>query len=270
MYISQPSISQSINELEQELNVKLFDRIGKKLFLTHEGEIFLNYTRRILNLYDEGVKTVKDCSINSGGKIVIGASTTIGIYILPEIIKEFSASFKNIDISLIIENTKTIERLILENKVDFAFVEGEISSDEIIKETAWKDELVFICGDANELKNYDSIKGEQLENQKLIMREEGSGTREHTELFLRKNKIKFNKFLELGSTEAIKKTVEANLGVGCLSYRVVEDRIELGKLFSFRLKEGKIERDLYLIIHKDKFISNNMKKFIEYSRNTNI
>ncbi|VYT92369.1 LysR family transcriptional regulator [Clostridium tertium] len=270
MYISQPSISQSINELEQELNVKLFDRIGKKLFLTHEGEIFLNYTRRILNLYDEGVKTVKDCSINSGGKIVIGASTTIGIYILPEIIKEFSASFKNIDISLIIENTKTIERLILENKVDFAFVEGEISSDEIIKETAWKDELVFICGDANELKNYDSIKGEQLENQKIIMREEGSGTREHTELFLRKNKIKFNKFLELGSTEAIKKTVEANLGVGCLSYRVVEDRIELGKLFSFRLKEGKIERDLYLIIHKDKFISNNMKKFIEYSRNNNI
>ena len=70
MYINQPSISQSINELEHKLNVKLFDRIGKKLFLTHEGEIFLNYTRRILNLYDEGVKTVKDCSINSGGKIV--------------------------------------------------------------------------------------------------------------------------------------------------------------------------------------------------------
>ena len=60
MYISQPSISQSINELESELGVKLFDRIGKKLYLTHEGEVFLNYTRRILNLYDEGVKTIRD------------------------------------------------------------------------------------------------------------------------------------------------------------------------------------------------------------------
>ncbi|MDU5109285.1 MAG: LysR substrate-binding domain-containing protein [Clostridium sp.] len=270
MYISQPSISQSINELEQELNVKLFDRIGKKLFLTHEGEIFLNYARRILNLYDEGVKTIKDCSLNAGGKIVIGASTTIGTYILPEIIKEFSANFKGVEISLIIENTKTIERLILENKVDFAFVEGEITSDEIIKETAWKDELIFICGDSNNLKKYDLIDGKLLENEKFIIREEGSGTRDHTEIFLRKNKIKFNKFLELGSTEAIKKTVEANLGVGCLSYRVVEDRIEMGKLFSFRLKEGKIERDLYLIVHKDKFISNNMRKFIEYSKNTAI
>ena len=206
MYISQPSISQSINELEAELGAKLFDRIGKKLFLTHEGEVFLNYTRRILNLYDEGVKTIRDFNLNEKGKIVIGASTTIGIYILPEIIKEFSSEYKDIEISLIIENTKNIEKLILENKVDFAYVEGDIHSEEIIKEVAWKDELVFICGDKNDLRNYKEIEGRILENQKLIMREEGSGTREHTELFLKKNKIKFTTFLELGNTEAIKKT----------------------------------------------------------------
>lgn len=267
MYISQPSISQSIHELEEDLGVKLFDRIGKKLFLTHEGEVFLNYTRRILNLYDEGVKTIRDFSSNEIGKIVIGASTTIGIYILPDIIKDFSNKFKDIEISLIIENTKNIEKLILENRVDFAFIEGDIWSEEIQKEVFWKDELVFICGDQNIIKDYNEIPGKMLEDQKLIMREYGSGTREHTELFLKKNKIKFNTFLELGSTEAIKKSVEANLGVGCLSYRVVEDKVESGQLYMFRLLEGKIERDLYLIIHNDKFISNNMKVFIEYSKN---
>ena len=266
MYISQPSISQSINELEIELGAKLFDRIGKKLFLTHEGEVFLNYTRRILNLYDEGVKTIREFNVNGKGKIVIGASTTIGIYILPEIIKEFSSKYKDIEISLIIENTKNIEKLILENKVDFAYVEGDVHSDEIRKEVVWKDELVFICGDKNDLRNYKKIDGKVLENQKLIMREDGSGTREHTELFLKKNKIKFTTFLELGNTEAIKKTVEANLGVGCLSYRVVEDKVKSGELFIFRLLEGSIERDLYLISHNDKFISNNMKTFIEYTR----
>lgn len=266
MYISQPSISQSINELESELGAKLFDRIGKKLFLTHEGEVFLNYTRRILNLYDEGVKTIREFNVNGKGKIVIGASTTIGIYILPEIIKEFSSKYKDIEISLIIENTKNIEKLILENKVDFAYVEGDVHSDEIRKEVVWKDELVFICGDKNDLRNYKKIDGKVLENQKLIMREDGSGTREHTELFLKKNKIKFTTFLELGNTEAIKKTVEANLGVGCLSYRVVEDKVKSGELFIFRLLEGSIERDLYLISHNDKFISNNMKTFIEYTR----
>ena len=266
MYISQPSISQSINELESELGVKLFDRIGKKLYLTHEGEVFLNYTRRILNLYDESVKIIRDINLNEKGKLVIGASTTIGIYILPEIIKEFSSKFKDIEISLIIENTKNIEKLILENKVDFAFVEGDIHSEEIIKEVIWKDELVFICGEENALKNYKQVYVNEIANEKLIMREEGSGTREHTELFFKKNKIKFSTFLELGSTEAIKKTVEANLGISCLSYIVVKDKIKNNELYMFRLNEGKIERDLFLILHSDKFISNNMKAFIEYSK----
>ena len=263
MYISQPSISQSINELESELEVKLFDRIGKKLYLTHEGEAFLKYTRRILNLYEEGVKTIRDINLNEKGKLIIGASTTIGIYILPEIIRDFSSEFNDIEISLIIENTKKIEKLLLENKVDFAFVEGDINSNEISKEVIWRDELVFICGEENNLKIYNQIPGKELEKQKLIMREVGSGTRDHTELFLMKNKIKFNTFLELGSTEAIKKTVEANLGIGCLSYRVVKDKVKSKELYMFRLDEEKIERDLYLILHSDKFISNNMKAFIE-------
>lgn len=266
MYISQPSISQSINELESELGVKLFDRIGKKLYLTHEGEVFLNYTRRMLNLYDESVKIIRDINLNEKGKLVIGASTTIGIYILPEIIKEFSSKFKDIEISLIIENTKNIEKLILENKVDFAFVEGDIHSEEITKEVIWKDELVFICGEENVLKNFKQVSVNEITNEKFIMREEGSGTREHTELFFKKNKIKFNTFLELGSTEAIKKTVEANLGISCLSYTVVKDKIKNNELYMFRLNEGKIERDLFLILHSDKFISNNMKAFIEYSK----
>ena len=266
MYISQPSISQSINELESELGVKLFDRIGKKLYLTNEGEVFRNYTRRILNLYDESVKIIRDINLNGKGKLVIGASTTIGIYMLPEIIKEFSSKFKDIEISLIIENTKNIEKLILENKVDFAFVEGDIHSEEITKEVIWKDELVFICGEENELKKCKQVSVNEISNQKFIMREEGSGTREHTELFFKKNKIKFNTFLELGSTEAIKKTVEANLGISCLSYTVVKDKIKNNELYMFRLNEGKIERDLFLILHNDKFISNNMKAFIEYSK----
>ena len=83
---------------------------------------------------------------------------------------------------------------------------------------------------------------------------------------LRASKIKFNTFLELGSTEAIKKTVEANLGIGCLSYTVVKDKVKSKELYMFRLNEGRIERDLFLILHSDKFVSNNMKAFIEYSK----
>ena len=98
------------------------------------------------------------------------------------------------------------------------------------------------------------------------MREIGSGTREVVEGFLENNNIDYSIFMELGNTEAIKKSVEANLGVSCLSKRSVIERIESGKLKGFRIKGKRITRMLSLIYHKDKFLSNNIKKFIEYSK----
>ena len=266
MYISQPSISQSIHELEEEVGAKLFDRIGKKLYLTNEGSLFLNYTRRILNLYEEGINALSEYNNNSKGKITIGASTTIGIYILPEIIKSFSEKYPDIEISIIIENTTNIKSLILENKVDFAYVEGEIKSEEINKEKIWEDELVFICGNNHKWNNVDKIKSEDLSREKLIMREYGSGSREIIEYYLKSKKIDYNIFLELGNTEAIKRTVAANLGIGCISEKCIEENIKQGNLNCFRLEERKIKRDLLLITHKDKFISNNMNEFISFSK----
>lgn len=266
MYISQPSISQSIHELEEEVGAKLFDRIGKKLYLTNEGSLFLNYTRRILNLYEEGINALSEYNNNSKGKITIGASTTIGIYILPEIIKAFSEKYPDIEISIIIENTANIKSLILENKVDFAYVEGEIKSEEINKEKIWEDELVFICGNNHKWNNVDKIKSEDLSREKLIMREYGSGSREIIEYYLKSKKIDYNIFLELGNTEAIKRTVAANLGIGCISEKCIEENIKQGNLNCFRLEERKIKRDLLLITHKDKFISNNMNEFISFSK----
>ena len=266
MYISQPSISQSIHELEEEVGAKLFDRIGKKLYLTNEGSLFLNYTRRILNLYEEGINALSEYNNNSKGKITIGASTTIGIYILPEIIKAFSEKYPDIEISIIIENTANIKSLILENKVDFAYVEGEIKSEEINKEKIWEDELVFICGNSHRWHNIDVVKAEDLSREKLIMREYGSGSREIIEYYLKSKKIDYNIFLELGNTEAIKRTVAANLGIGCISEKCIEENIKQGNLNCFRLEERKIKRDLLLITHKDKFISNNMNEFISFSK----
>ena len=131
MYISQPAISQCISEIESEIDTKLFDRIGKKLYLTHEGKIFYEYTRRILNIYEEGINVLRSSKSNKGN-LVIGASTTIGTYIMPPIINRFNKKEKDIEISMIIDNKQNIEELILNNKVDIAFIEGTVSSKEII------------------------------------------------------------------------------------------------------------------------------------------
>lgn len=267
LYISQPSISQAIHEIEEELDVILFDRIGKKLFLTAEGEVYLSYARRILNLYEEGLKTVSDMSKNGKGKIKIGASTTIGIYILPDIIKEFLQNYEGIEISLSINNSEEIEKMVLENQVDFAFIEGRaLLYDEIVKEEMWEDELIFISSIYHKWNKKKELQIEDIAHEKLIMRETGSGTREVVEGFLENNNIDYTMYMELGNTEAIKKSVEANLGVSCLSKRSVTEKIENGSLSGFRIKGKRIIRMLSLIYHKDKFLSNNIKKFIEYSK----
>lgn len=265
LYISQPSVSQCIHEIEEELGVVLFDRIGKRIYLTNEGNVYLKYTRRILNLYEESVEMVKKINNKESGKIRIGASTTIGIYILPDIIKDFVEEHKGIEISLIVENTTNIEKLILENKIDFAYVEGDIQSEEITVESQWTDELVFICSKKHPWANKIEFDKEELENEKFIMREEGSGTRSIVEGYLRDKSIKYRTFMELGNTEAIMRSVEANLGIGCLSERCVKDRIKLGSLHALNLKSGKIKRNLVLILHKDKFVNNNMKEFMNFS-----
>lgn len=266
LYISQPSISQSINDLEKDLGVKLFDRIGKRLYLTYEGDTFLNYTRRILNLYDEGVKVIKEINSLKRGKLKIGASTTIGIYILPDIIGSFSKIYTNIDISLIIENTKNIVRLIEKNKIDIALVEGPAHSDEIDVEKFCDDELVFITSKDHPWTKAKKILQEDIEKEKIILREKGSGTREVFTTALAQKSINYNIFMELGHTEAIKKAVEAGLGISCISRRCVKDEVSYGKLAICSVDNLKIKRSLYVIHHKDKYITNIIKTFLEFSK----
>ena len=171
LYITQPSVSQAIKELEEEINSKLFDRIGKKLYLTHEGEIFLIYTRRILNLYEESNKILSEINDGERGKIYLGASSTIGTYILPEIMNNYCNDYKNIDISLKIGNTESMESLVLNNEIDFGFIEGNLKSDEIIKTIMWEDEIVFICNNKHRLSNLDFIDSNEIRKEKLIIRE---------------------------------------------------------------------------------------------------
>ena len=262
MYISQPSISQCISEIEAELNTKLFDRIGKKLFLTYEGEIFFNYTRRILNIYEEGVNTIKDCASENRGKIIIGASITIGIYIMPYVIKKFNEEVPDIEISLVIDSQSNIEDLISHNKVDIAFIESSTSCSEVISKEICRDELVFISGINHEWKDKKYLEKEDFLDNIFIFRDDGSGTRETFETFLKSKNIEYKGYLELSHIKAIINYVKLNMGISCVPYISVVEKEKLGDLNTSRLKDCKIERSLYIVIHKDKYISLPIKLFI--------
>jgi DNA-binding transcriptional LysR family regulator len=266
LYVSQPSISQAIGDLERDLGVKLFDRISKKLYLTHEGHIFLNYTRRILNIYDEATKAIKEMNMLHRGTLVIGASTTIGIYILPDIIGKFSKIYDAVDISIIIENTENIVRLIEENHLDIAFVEGPVHSDEIEVQEFYEDQLSFITSKDHPWTKKKKITKDEIIKEKIIMREKGSGTREVFVEALERNSIAYNIFMELGHTEAIKKVVEAGLGISCISKRCIRDELSYGKLSEVKIDGLSINRSLSFIHHKDKYLSNLINVFVDFAK----
>lgn len=264
LYISQPAISQTIKELEEEFGFKLFDRLGKKLYLTPAGEEMLGYARRILNLVDEMHSKVADMKALTKGTLRVGASTTIGIYILADIVGQFNRLYEGINTTIIIENTKIIADMILENAIDFAFVEGPVHSDELVVKKFCDDELVIIVAPDHKWAGKDYVSVEDMLGQKIIMREKGSGTREVFEVAMLSNNKKYSVALEMGNTEAIKKAVEAGLGVSCISRRAVQRESDAGLLSIVRFKEIEIGRTLNLIYHKDKALSALSNKFIEF------
>ncbi|WP_321329003.1 selenium metabolism-associated LysR family transcriptional regulator [uncultured Ilyobacter sp.] len=270
MYISQPAISQMIKEMEEELGVKLFNRLGKRLYLTDEGELFKTYSRRMMNLYQEFEEVLDEKKDLKKGKLKIGASSTIGIYVMPQIIREFIKDYPEIDISLKIGNTEDIANMILKNDIDMAFVEAEVDMNEIKSEEIWKDELIIITHPDHKWGEYQEIDESDLKSEKFILREEGSGTRKVFEAAMKNNHIKYKESFTLGNTEAIKEIIMTGLGISCLSKLTVKKELDEGKLRGYKLKNFEIDREFNLIHHKDKHFSPLMKEFIKKGKEKGI
>ncbi|AZR73224.1 transcriptional regulator [Anoxybacter fermentans] len=264
LYMTQPAISQAILELEDELKVNLFDRIKKKLVLTYPGEILYEYSKRILMLIDEAQNTIKDISHMNMGRLRIGASTTIGTYLLPELIGEFKKKYKNIEIHFLIDNTGVIEKKILDYEIDIGLVEGPIHSKEIIVKPFFDDELYLICSKDHHWASRKSVKPEEIKDENLIIREPGSGTREVIENTMAKYNLSYHIKHVLNNTEAIIKAVEANIGISIVPKIAVKEKIKSGNLIKINLENICFKRKFNIIYHKDKYRPTLFNEFIEY------
>ncbi len=262
LFISQPSISQVVKELEETLKTKLFQRVGKKIHLTNEGMIFKDYALRILNLYEESLNAISDMNDLKRGSIRIGASTTIGTYLLPDIVVNFKKRYRNIDIDLFIDNTEMISDELLKNNLDIAFVEGPIDREELHIEKIWIDELLIISPFKSNLDKSISLK--DLKDEIFIRRESGSGSREVFEGYV--GRIDFKNTFTFGSTEAIKRAVKSGIGIGCVSKLSVKDEVARNELKLINIDGMKLNRNLDLVYHKDKKLNNLLNSFVEFCR----
>lgn len=265
LYISQPSVSQAINELEEHYGVKLFERLGKRLYITQGGERLLTYARHITNLYNEAEQEMRE--IKSGGVLRIGASITIGTYVLFDIIKEFKRLKPDIAIEIIVDNTTVIEGMIFKDEIDFGLVEGAVHSFDLTVSPFMEDELILICSPVRPWANSKVVRTEDIEDEGFIVREEGSGTRELFESVMASHNVKWRKTAVLNNAESIKNAVAADIGISVISKIAVIKELEKGELASVKLEDMKFMRYFSIIHHKNKFISEGMKSFFELCKN---
>jgi LysR family transcriptional regulator, transcriptional activator of the cysJI operon len=260
LYMSQPSVSQMIAELEQYYDSRLFERLNRRLYLTAAGERLQSYARHIINLEVQAKKELAD--LTHGGVLRIGASQTVGAYLLPEIISQFKSYFPEVEVFSRVENTREIERFLMEDKLDFGLLEGLIHSPELREETFLDDDLAIVSAPGHPLAGSPTLAPDDLSPYGFIIREEGSGTRE---VFASQMHAAGATWKETGiynSTDAIKYAVQNNLGLGILPIIAIQQEIMDGVIRLLPVTGLNLRRKLNLVFHRQKYFTNAMKQFV--------
>lgn len=261
LYISQPTISQTIAEIEKHYDIKLFDRYPKKLYLTAAGIKLLDFVNPLIYSFDN----INSLSLNNNWKtpLKLGATHTVAECILSDIINNVNQKTDNIDFYVDVNNTETCENLILDNKLDFAIVEGIIKSKDIVTIPIASDCLIFVYGKNHPFASLKKINLYNLANQNFILRENGSGTRKLFEEQMASLNITYNIKWECANFNAIKIATINNHGIGVISARMIEKELENGELFIVNLKDCIWQRDFYLCYHKSKTLTPDFNLFIK-------
>ncbi|MEG1973079.1 MAG: LysR family transcriptional regulator [Oscillospiraceae bacterium] len=260
LFVSQPSISQAVQELENFYEVKLFERLSQRLYLTDKGKLFLSYAKHAVDSFENIDLLMKNAGDYS--KIRIGASVTIGTFVLNDYICALEEKVKKLDIDVVINNTTIIEDMVRNCKLDIAIVEGMVIGDDLIKTPLFEDELVVVVGKNHPLFNEKMIDIQQLNNQSFISREVGSVDRNQLENLLTEKHIEVKRHWICSNIDTIKSAVSSGRGLAIISKLAIKKEISEGTLKILPIKNMKMLRQIQLIYHKDKFLSQGMCQFI--------
>ena len=253
--ISQPAVSFHIRGLEEELGVSLFERVGKQIFLTTAGRILAEDANRLVLLEEEARIALTELAGLDRGVLVVGASATIGIYLLPEVLGTFRERHPSVRVNLKLGNkARTLERL-RDNEVDFGMVAGPLREADLVSEAYLEDELIPIVCPTHRFASRRHVQPAEMRSEMFLMRERGSGTQQRLEERLFQMGVQPEETMQLGSTEAIKQSVAANLGISVASRYAVRMELSAGRLVQPDIPGLVIGRELLLVHHKDKRLS---------------
>lgn len=261
LFISQPTVSQTISEIEKHYDAKLFERYPKKLALTSKGKYLLEYAQLLIDTYDKvnqlSLQQEDACSIR------IGATYTVSACILNDIMNSSKKMNPHMDFYVNVDNTSALEHKLIQNDLDFIIVDGVIKSNDIITVPIADDCLVLVCGKKHPFAQNKHLSIKDLNHQDVILREEGSGTRKLFESEMLAHNIKYNVKWECTNMQAIKNAVMENQGIAILSARLIKEELENKQLFLVNVSECIWKKDIFLCYSKNKYLSGEFKPFVQ-------
>ncbi|EPY04281.1 LysR family transcriptional regulator [Paenibacillus alvei TS-15] len=264
LYCSQPAVSMQIQSLEEDLGVQLFDRIGKKLYLTKQGDIFKPYAEQIVNLLRSGREHLHQLEDLSAGALVFGASNFVGVYLLPSVLAWYKEQYPKIKISMKIKSSQQLIHQLESNSIEFLVLSDQIEVDESRYQTCsfYQDRLVLIARPDHHLAQKRNCTLYDLQNETFLMKPDKSATRQFLDMKFEQAGISISNTIEISSLEGIKQGVIHGLGVAAVSELTVKQEIASGLLVAIPVDEVKFERGIQYVHYKNKHLSPAAKAFI--------
>jgi DNA-binding transcriptional LysR family regulator len=255
LFLTQPTVSEHVRALEEELGVQLLDRLGRGAAPTPAGQIVLGYARRMLGLAREARQAVDRFQGRLGGELVVGGSTIPGEYVLPGLIGQFKAKYPEISITLLIGSSRQVAEWVDEGRVEVGVVGARPAPRSVESRELMSDELVVVVATEHPWSGRGTVTLAELSREPLLVRERGSGSREALERALAEAGTSLGAFRiagEMGSTQAIKQAVRAGVGVSLISRRAVEDECRASLVACVKVEDLKVVRAFHLVTHRER------------------
>ena len=261
--VSQPAVSKQIKELEKSLGISLLERLPRGSRLTDGGRLLAEYAQRLAALEEEASRAVEEFRGLKRGRLAVGASTTIGSYLLPQVFGEFHRRYPEVDLQLEIANTQSVQQDLIAGRVELGLTEGLMEAEHLSSTVFHEGELVAIAGKGHALLSRRRVTAKELCREPWVMREQGSGTRAVVERALRQRGLAVEPVMSLASTEAIKHVVMEGVGIAIVSRLAIRCELQAGSLRVIPVADLVIRRPLHLQMLRGKMPGPSAARFLD-------
>ncbi len=265
IHLTQPTVSDHIKDLEQELGCKLFDRLGRTILPTREAEVLYEHAAEVFDKVEVMREAVTRVSSEVSGLLIIGASTIPGTYVLPRALADFKNSCPSVSFQIVVDDSKGIVERVARHDLLCGIVGSQVPHDDVTYQPLMDDELIAVAAPSFTDAGFMSLA--DLIRLPLVLREEGSGTRMEIERILHDRGISIDGTLIagiFGSTDAVKQAVKAGFGVSILSRVSVADELAYGALREIQLEGSGMKRKFYVVTHRKRTLPVSYRAFIEH------